>query len=89
LKAPSVYMMAVWLKNLAGGDDIVVPIPTGSTAAGTTLGGAVPLAKSGNTFVQDLRSAAAASLAFDNRPQPGGSQGPPGGVGGMAPVLYW
>jgi hypothetical protein len=77
LRAPSVYVMAVWLKDLSGQNDIVLPIAPGPTA----LTGGAP--RSSNDFLQGLRSAATTSLGFDSTPQPGGGQGPPGGVGGM------
>lgn len=80
LKAPSVYVMAVWLKNLGGGDDIVLPIPAGPTAVGAPIGGSLPV--SSNNFIQGLRSQAIMSLQFNNSPQAGIGRGPPGPPGG-------
>jgi len=76
LKAPSVYVMALWLKNLEMGDDIVIPISTPAPAGAAhpslvrrleSAGGA-PLAQSPTDFIQGLRSAAVTSLRFDSRP---------------------
>jgi len=83
LRAPSVYVMAVWLKNLDGQNDVVLPIAPGPAATGQPMGGGLP--QSGNEFVKGLRSAAATSLGFDNRPQPGGGQRQSGGAGRVPP----
>jgi len=79
LKAPSVYAVAVWLKNLTGGEDIVLPVPDSSAAAAqlATLGGAP---QTGPGFVQGLKSVAVQALRFDSRPSASSlGQGPTGG----------
>jgi hypothetical protein len=74
LKAPSLYVMALWLKNLQDGDDIVLPIvPAGPGRQPASLGGA-PLAQSPEDFMGGLRSSATTALRFDSRPAPGRSQ---------------
>jgi hypothetical protein len=80
LRASSVYVMALWLKNLNGGEDIVMQIPSAPGRARIGIGGAMPLPPT--DFVNSLRSAAAETLRFDNKPQPddgGGGQAPGGG----------
>jgi len=84
LKMPSVYTMAVWLKNLGAGDDIVLPIPSVSTAAGAPTGGSLP--QSPTDFIKGLQSPARSSLGFDSRPEAGVGQGPPSGLGGTPPA---
>jgi hypothetical protein len=94
LKAPSVYVMAVWLKNLGSGDDIVLPIPQTLPPAGSTLGsGLLPLPSSPRDFVKSLQPSARTALGFDSRPQSPTPQSPApqplapqGGAGGRAPV---
>lgn len=78
LKAPSVYTVAVWLKNLKGGSDIVLPVPDSPAAAAKAamLGGA-PALDAGN-FVGSLKAPALQALRFDSRPRPDG--GAPGGA---------
>lgn len=76
LKAPSVYVMALWLKNLQGGDDIVVPIaPAGPGRQPASEGGA-SLPQSPADFLDALRPAAATTLRFDSTPPPPGGQSP-------------
>ena len=87
LRASSVYVMALWLKNLSGGEDIVLQIPSAPGPAKLGIGGAMPL---GSTdFVNSLRGKAADTLRFDNRPQSdGGGGNAPGGTtpgGGRRP----
>jgi hypothetical protein len=82
LKAPSVYTMAVWLKNLVGGDDIVIPINPGqTTAGGPASGGGGSSPQGPGDLLAAMRHAANTSLRFDSTPQPGGGAPPviPGG----------
>jgi hypothetical protein len=88
LRAPSVYTMAVWLKNQAGGDDIVIPINPGqTTAGGPASGGGAPSPQGPDDVLAAMRDAANTSLRFDSTPRPGGGAPPviPGGGGGPPP----
>jgi hypothetical protein len=77
LKAPSVYTVALWLKDLQGSADIVIPMGTPQDARAG--GGAMP--QTTTDFVGGLRGSAETAQRFDGRPQPGGGAGPPGGSG--------
>jgi hypothetical protein len=70
LRAPSVYAMAVWLKNLEQGEDIVLRIdPTAQAqTSGQAIGGD-RWTQSSSQFVQSIRPAAKQSLSFDSRPK--------------------
>lgn len=74
LKAPSVYVIALWLKNLQDGDDIVVPIaPAGPGLQPASEGGA-PLPQSPADFLGALRPAASTTMGFNSTPPPSGGQ---------------
>jgi hypothetical protein len=84
LRVPSVYVMAVWLKNLQGRDDVVIPIdPARKTVGGPATGGGIPLPQSSTDFVKAMRDPAKSSLAFFNAPDPG--RAPAGGAPANAP----
>jgi hypothetical protein len=68
LRAPAIYVMALWLKNLQGPQDIVIPIQAGSR--GPASAGGAPLPQSAGEFVRSLRPVAAEELAFDSSPPP-------------------
>jgi hypothetical protein len=76
LKAPSVYAMALWLKNLQGRDDIVIPItPAGPGPQAASKGGA-PLPQDPREFLGGIQADAAAAQQFDSMPSSGGKGGP-------------
>ena len=89
LKAPSVYAMAAWLKNLTGPDDIVIPIdpdhPVAVNSAANApaiAGGASQLAAGASPaqgaagFLAGLQPTAKTALGFDSTPpsKPGSSR---------------
>jgi len=85
LKLASVYAMALWLKNLDGGEDLIIPIqPAG--AVGTqpaTEGGSMP--QPPRSFLQSLQEVARVTLDNNDAPIPGpGNSG--GGMGGASPM---
>jgi len=65
LKAPSVYCVALWLRNLDAGDDIVLPIMPVGPGRFPRLAG-LHLTQSPQQFLDDLRGAATAP--FDSDP---------------------
>lgn len=67
LRAASVYTMALWLKDLDGSDDVVIPIGPGPAQGSGAEGGAAPTQSPGE-FVQGLRGAASDQLGFDSTP---------------------
>jgi hypothetical protein len=75
LKAPSVYVIALWLKNQGTGDDIVMPINQ-SQAGGPATGGGPQLPQKPTEFLKALRPSARTALTFNSAPQPIGGQGP-------------
>jgi hypothetical protein len=69
LRAPAVYLMALWLKALGGGEDIVVPLnPGGPNRPPATAGGSFPL--SPRDLLRQLREPAATAVEFYGRPAP-------------------
>jgi hypothetical protein len=73
LRAPSVYAMAVWLEDLDGTDDILIPLEAEGRrerASRTTLGGAAP-PRSAGEFLSALRPEARTALEFHRRPTSG------------------
>ena len=84
LRAPSVYVMAVWLRNLNEGEDIVLPIdPAAQTQTGAQIIGGAGMPQSSTHFIASIRSAAKQSLAFDSRPE--SDEGADTGGSGPAP----
>jgi hypothetical protein len=70
LRAPSVYAMAVWLEDLDGTDDILIPLepPRGRGAPSrSALGGQDPLRPAAEV-VRGLRPEARTALDFHRRP---------------------
>jgi len=66
LRASGVYLMALWLKALEGGEDIVVPLnPGGPARPPATLGGGP---RSPRDLLQELRGPAETAMGFDSRP---------------------
>lgn len=63
LRIPSLYLDALWLKNLGAGEDLVVPIASKSSdlVAGQTY--------TGDSFINLVRELAQ-KPSFDNRPRP-------------------
>ena len=86
LKAPSVYVIAVWLKNLSGGDDIVLPVPEVAAATRSRSAGGGALPQTGKNFLQGLKPSASQALRFDSRPGVAGPTSPPPGSGGRPGV---
>jgi hypothetical protein len=78
LKAPSVYVMALWLKSLQGGDDIVIPIALAGPGPQPASGGGTALPQSPADFLGALQPTATTALGFDSRPPspPSGGQSP-------------
>jgi hypothetical protein len=85
LKAPSVYVMAIWLKDLQGTNDLVLPMGPANQAVApaaqiaSTLGHAVAVAPSPQSptdFIDALRPSANAARSFDSAPR-GASPAPP------------
>ena len=82
LKAPSVYAMAAWLKNLAGSDDVVIPIDpehpvtTNSARNASIAGGAASPVQGPAGFLASLQPTAKTALGFDSTPptKPGSSR---------------
>lgn len=67
LRASGVYLVALWLKSLEGGEDIVVPLnPGGPNRPPATIGGALP--QSSRDLLGELRGPADVALGFDSRP---------------------
>jgi hypothetical protein len=75
VKAPSVYVMAVWLKDLVGKNDIVHPLADSSEAGVPRIGGGLPL--SATDFMKELRAPATVALGADTRPEAAGRPAPP------------
>ena len=67
LRASSIYVMALWLKDLDGSDDIVIPIQV-QTPLGPASEGGAALPQSAGEFMEGLRSVAADEVAFDSSP---------------------
>lgn len=79
LKAPSVYVMAVWLKSLDGQEDIVIPVnPAHAGGPGPASLGGAPLPRSPQDFFQELRSPAQTALRFYGTPERPNDQRPLG-----------
>ncbi|MFI5454898.1 MAG: hypothetical protein ACHRXM_05550 [Isosphaerales bacterium] len=85
LKAPSVYVMALWLKDLRGTNDLVLPIGPANQAVApspqiaSTLGYAATVQaphQSSADFLNALKPSANAARSFDSAPQ-GPSPSPP------------
>lgn len=78
LRAPSVFVMALWLKDLQGADDLVLPMgPVNQAVApaaqiASTLGrpsAAAPLPQSPTDFIDALKPSANAARSFDSTPK--------------------
>ena len=55
LMAPEIFVIALWLQNLAGGVDYILTVPTAAAAAG---GDNPPAVRTGDEFIAEMRSLA-------------------------------
>jgi hypothetical protein len=55
LMAPEIFVIALWLQNLAGGADYILTVPTAAAAAGGDNPSAV---RTGDEFIAEMRSLA-------------------------------
>jgi len=78
LRAPSVYVMAIWLKDRQGTKDLLIPITPSNqavapvSAMASTLGVSAPPPhppQEADTFLNALRPAARQARTFDSSPQ--------------------
>lgn len=68
LRAPSVYAMAIWLKDLGGSNDIIFPLAPSAGPSGP-VGGLPPIQTSSN-FLESLKTTAEIARTFDSAPKP-------------------
>jgi hypothetical protein len=92
LIVPSIYLQALWLKDLAGSNDIIISFKPTSPGTFQVLRNAAALAPSGggpsvarsaqrsvDSFFAEARQTASRKLAFNNAPRRGISAGASGG----------